>query len=175
MQNIMKSWLLKFRISSALDDRKPLSPAMERAVNQSAEAHRFMADSKALDQSLEQQLPKLNAPASLHSSIMRKVSAAANSPNAETQFSWPRWIPASSLVLLVLLGVIAAIQFSPNPGSRFKSAESPSLAAAGSALEMGHNIMSEAPAAAVSPLTDEAQSLDRDLHGAEQFLLASLP
>ncbi|HZQ46391.1 MAG TPA: hypothetical protein VFC07_05220, partial [Verrucomicrobiae bacterium] len=170
----MKSWLLKFRISSALDERKPLSPAVERAVKRSEAARRFMADSKTLEQRLKQPLPGPEISGSLHGSIMRAVSAAAHASKVETRFSRPRWIPVSSFVLLILLGVFVAIQFSAKQGSKIKTAESPSLAAAGSALELGGAIVSEAPAAAMSPLTDEVQCLDRDLDGAERFLLASL-
>jgi hypothetical protein len=174
----MKSWLLKFKISSALDDRKPLPPTLESAINRSEEARRFAADSKTLEQRLKQQLPKPQAPPSLHSGIMRSVRAAAHAPEPDNQISWMRWIPVSALALLVVLGALAAIHFSPNHVSNSttaKPAPPPSLATAGSALELGSDMLRDAPAAAMSPLVAEARHLNTDLTNAKEFLLATLP
>jgi hypothetical protein len=171
----MKSWLLKFRISNALDDRRPLSPAVGQAITQSEEVRRFAENCSALDRALKNQLPKLAASASLHTSIMRAVRAAVPAPVAENQPAWPRWIPVSSLVLLILLGVFLAFQFFPNPGTKVQHADWHPLAAASSVLELGGNLVRETPAAAMSPLSDELQRLDRDLVNTEQFLFASLP
>jgi hypothetical protein len=171
----MKSWLLKFKISRALDARKALPPALERAINQSEEARRFAADSKTLGQGLRQQVPKSEAPASLHAGIMRSVRAAAPAPEMDRHIPWTRWLPVSGLALLLVFAVLAAIQFSSHPRSPIPPAETPSLATAGSALELGSEMLREAPDAAISPLTTEAQNLDTDLTHAKDFLLASLP
>jgi hypothetical protein len=173
----MKSWLLKFKISRALDDRKPLPPALERAVNQSEDARRFAANSRTLGQGLKQQVPRPPAPASLHAGIMRSVRAAAQAPVPQTDrpIAWTRWLPVSGLALLVVLGAFAAIQFSSQPRNTIPPAETPSLATAASALELGSDLLREAPDAAISPLTVEAQNLDTDLTHAKDFLLASLP
>jgi hypothetical protein len=42
-------------------------------------------------------------------------------------------------------------------------------------LELGGNILTEVPSAAISPLYDEATHLDQDVASTKQFLLASLP
>ena len=68
-----------------------------------------------------------------------------------------------------------AIRFSPNPASQAGPADSHAFAAASSALELGGSMVREAPAAVLSPLSDELQRLDRDLLKTGQFLLASLP
>jgi len=173
--NDMRSWLKKFEISNALNDRKPFSPAVDQAIARSAEVRRFAENSTSLDRALRSQLPKPEASASLHASIMGAVRAARRAPAAESQPGWPRWIPVSGLALLVVLGVSLAIRFSPNAGSQAGPADSHTFAAAGSALELGGSLMREAPAAAISPLSDEMARLDRDLASTEQFLLATLP
>jgi hypothetical protein len=171
----MKSWLIQLKISNALNDRRPLAPAVERAITRSEEARLVAGHCSALDQTLKSQLPRPEAPASLHASIMRAVRAARYAPVAENQPRWLRWIPVSSLVLLALLGVVATVHFSRNPGARLQPADSHTLSAAVSALEAGGSLARQAPAAAISPLSDEMERLDRDLANAEQFLSASLP
>jgi hypothetical protein len=98
----------------------------------------------------------------------------------------------SSLGLLVLLGVVVGIRFYPKSGSaagvgksqvsavidrryRGGKADAPTLAAAGSALELGSRLVRGAPGAALSPLSDEMERLEKDWARTEQFLLASLP
>jgi hypothetical protein len=171
----MKSWLIKFRISSALDDREPLPPAVRAAMTRSEEARRFAENSRALDQALKSQWPRPGASASLHASIMRAVRAGAHAPVTEPHPAWPRWIPVTGLALLVFLGVFLAIHFSRHPGAKAQYAELPSLAAASSALELGGSLIREAPAAVMSPLSDEMQRLERDWDNAKRFLFATLP
>jgi hypothetical protein len=171
----MKSWMNKFQISNALNERKPLPPALGRAIGRSEEARRFAENASALDQALKSQLPRPGTTGSLHASIMRAVRAARHRPVAEPQRGWPRWIPVSSLVLLVLLGVFLAVRFSAHTGSTAGRADSQALAAAASALELGGDWVRGAPSVALSPLSDEMERLDRDWARTEQFLLASLP
>jgi hypothetical protein len=106
---------------------------------------------------------------------MRAVRAGAHAPVAEPQPAWARWIPVTSLALLVFLGVFLAIHFSRNPGAKAQDAGGPSLAAASSVLELGGGLIREAPAAALSPLSDERQRLERDWDNAKRFLFATLP
>ena len=77
--------------------------------------------------------------------------------------------------MLVLLGMFAAVQFSPSPNRPPGVADPPAFASAGSTLELGSGLMRAAPAAAIAPLSDEMRKLDRDLSDAEQFLMAALP
>ena len=84
----------------------------------------------------------------------------------------PRSMVAASIFLL---GVFAAIHFSRQPDAGSGHSESSSLAAASSALDLGGKLVREMPDAALSPLSDEMQRLNRDLTNAQKFLLASLP
>jgi hypothetical protein len=162
-------------------------------MSRSEEARRFAENSSALAVALKSQLPRPEASAPRHASIMRAVRAARRAPVAENRPGWPRWIAVSSAVLLVLLGVVAGIRFIPRQGSAAGGGESPTsaavidrrymggetdaptLAAAGSALELGGSLVRGAPAAVLTPLTDEMERLERDWTRTEQFLLASLP
>jgi len=171
----MKSWLTKFKISNALNERKPMPPAVAQAIARSVELRRFVENSNALDHALKVRLPKSGASAPVHASIMRAVRAAGHAPVAETQSLWPRWIPVSVPILLVLLGGFLAIEFFQNPNNRIQPGNSHGLAAASSALELGGNLVREAPAIALAPLSEEMQRLDRDLVNTKEFLLACLP
>ena len=171
----MKTWLTKFKISNALDDRKPLSPAIQRAMAQSEDLRGFAEKSVALDQALKNSRPAPEASASLHASILRAVRAAEPTPVFSWQIFWPRLIPVSALAVLVFIGVFAANNFSRHPDAGSKHVESSSMAAASSALELGGTLMREMPDAALSPLSEEMQRLNLDLASAQKFLLASLP
>ncbi len=122
-----------------------------------------------LDRALKETAPKLQAPPSLHRSIMRAVRAAER-PSVSPGWSFLKWLPAPALVALALL----AWHAQRGPASR--SAPSPqSLAAAATALAIGGQMAQAMPAAVVAPLADELARLNRDLNNTAQFLLASLP
>lgn len=125
----MKTWLTKFGISNALSDRKPLPPAVGRAMSRSEEARRFAEDARALAGALKSQLPRPAAPAPLHASIMRAVRDAGRAPAAENRSGWPRWIVVSSIGLLVLLGLALGICFAPRQGSAAGGGKSQTSAA----------------------------------------------
>jgi hypothetical protein len=157
----MKLPPMKFRISNFLED--------------SGAASRCPEHYSPLDQTLKNRLPKPAPAGSLHDSIMCAVRGAPRPAAGEERAGWPRWIPVSSLALLALLAVFVAIRLATRPDVRVQPAGSQTLAAAGSALELGGSLMRQAPAAAMSPLSDEMQKLDRDLEDTERFLLATLP
>ena len=171
----MKTWLTKFRISNALDNRKSLPPAVERAVAQSEELRRFAEIAADVDQALKNSRPVPEISASLHAAIMRAVRAAEPEPAYDWQKIWPRLIPATALALLVLLGIFGASNYSRQRAAILQPTELSSLAVASSVLETGGQLIQEMPDAALSPLSDEMQRLNRDLDGAKKFLLASLP
>ena len=79
----------------------------------------------------------------------------------------------AALIASLRVNPTAAIHFSRQPNTGH--IESSSLAAASSALDLGGKLVREMPDAALSPLSDEMQRLNRDLTNAQQFLLASLP
>ena len=171
----MKSWLIKYKISNALNDRKPLPPEVGSAMARSEAVRRFAENSIALNHALKSQLPMPEDYPLLHDSIMRAVRTSMHARAAEKQPAWPRWVPVSSLGLLVLLGVLMAIQFFPTTNMKVQHENSQTFAAAGSAIVLGSSLVREAPAVAMSPLSDEMQKLDRNLVDAKKFLLASLP
>ncbi len=171
----MKSWLLKFKISNALNDGRPLAPALKNALTQSDELRRFEENSSALAHALKSQLPNPRVSGPLHASIMRAVRTAHHAAVAENQSAWPRWIPVSAAAVLVLCGALLVFEFSNNPSSKVQPADSQALAAASAAMEAVGSLVREAPAAAWSPLADEMQRLDRDLVKTKHFLFASLP
>jgi hypothetical protein len=171
----MKTWLTKWRISNALDERKPLPPAVERAMAGSAELRRFAVNAATVDQALTKTRHQPTAPASLHAAIMRAVRSSGSSDHSGWQNFWPRLIPASALTLLILLSVFGVHWFSRPPANLSPVAEASSLAMASSALEIGGNLVRAMPGEALSPLSDEMIRLNRDLTNAQNFLLASLP
>jgi hypothetical protein len=171
----MKTWLTKLKISNALNDHRPLPPAVERAIRLSEKLRRFAENANALDHALKKQLPRLEPTAPLHAAIMRAVRAERPAPVAETGPFWWRWIPAAGLALLMATGIFLTLEFSAKPAGRVPEADAQALATAGLALEAGGSLISEAPDVALSPLSDEMQKLNHHLVNTGQFLLASLP
>jgi hypothetical protein len=169
----MKNWLIKFKISNALNERTPLPPAVRRAMARSEEVRHFAENSSTLGHALKSQLPEPATPAPLHTAIMRAVRAARIESETVNQPIWPHWIPASSMALL-LLGFFLTLRFSTNP-AKTQTADLHPLDDASVALELGGNLVREAPSVAISPLSDEMQKLDHNLSDTGQFLLATLP
>ena len=125
----------------------------------------------ALDRALKQTAPKLQAPPSLHRSIMLAVQAAERPVDAPRSWSFLKWLPAPALVVLALLVAWYAQRGPVRP----PAPDPQSLAAATTALEMGGQMAQAMPSAVVAPLADELERLNRDLDNTAQFLLASLP
>lgn len=171
----MKSWLIKFKISNALNDGRPLAPAVKKAITHSEELRRFAENSSALDHALKSQLPRTGTNGPRHAAIMRAVRAANQASATEKQPAWPRWIAVSIPASLVLLVTFLAIELLHHPSPQVHLVDSQTLAAANSALEVVGRLVREAPAAAWSPMSEEMQRLDRDLVNTKNFLLASLP
>lgn len=171
----MKTWLSKWKISNALDNRKPLSPAMECAVAESEELRSFAERSAELDRALKNSRRDFETSMELHAGIMRAARAAEPDAVSSRQTFWPRLIPATALVLLVFFGVFAANHFFRERATVSKRIDMSSLADASSAIELSGKLASELPDAALSPLNDEGLRLKYDLANAKKFLLASLP
>jgi hypothetical protein len=125
----------------------------------------------ALDAVLKQTPPRVEAPASLHSSIMQAVRAARGSAPAHRPVTVQRWLPVPVLALLVLLFSVWVIHSpvrKPVQGAK-------SLVAASAALNLGDEMVRSMPPAMVAPLSEELTRLNRDLGKTAQFLFASLP
>ena len=112
-------------------------------------------------------------PETLHTGIMHAVRAHSRVAVRQPQVSWPfgRVAVAVTVLVALLVGVRFHLRTSeaPNPGALS------SLAMAGSALDLGGELVRKAPAEMLSPLAQETQSLNHDLTNAGQFLIASLP
>ena len=171
----MTTWLTKLKISQALDDGKPLAPAVKRAVAQSTELRQFANDVFAVDRVLKNRTPAPAVPAGLHAGIMRAVRSAELAPRSGWEVLWERFIPASALALLVLLSLFGTGRSSRSPAEvAFRDGLS-SLAIASSTLEAGGTLVRTMPEAALNPLANEMLRLNRDLTNAQNYLLAALP
>jgi anti-sigma factor RsiW len=101
----MKSWLTKFRISTALDSGKPLPPSLRQKITADPELEHFAQQAQALGRPV---LCLPSADPSLHDSIMRAVRASAQQreqPRRAPVFSWLAASAASAAVLMFCLWV----------------------------------------------------------------------
>ena len=164
----MKTWLAKFRISSALDSGRPLPETLRQKIAADAELQRFVRRADALGRALKHQPPP-GPP--LHDSIMRAVRASARRGQprrAPVSF----WLTASSSAAAVaaVAGVCVWLAFHRAAPSAGPSLNGPALV-----LEMSEQIPNAMPLAMLAPLTNELARVDRDLQDTTQILLASFP
>jgi hypothetical protein len=161
----MKSWLIKLRISAALDARKPLPESLRRAIAADPDLERFARRSENLGRALRK--PALAAPL-MHDSIMRAVRAAGRREQPR-RAPWAAWLAAPASV-----AALAAVCFwigSPRqaqPGGK-------SLEGAAMVLEMSEQMPNTMPSLVMAPLSDEWARVDHDLQSTTQVLLASFP
>jgi len=108
----MKSWLTKFRISTALDAGKPLPASLRQKISADPELERFVQRAEALGQPLRRP-PAANP--SLHDAIMRAVRASAQrgQPRHAPMLSW---LAASATV--ATLAVVCLWMALPRPASQ---------------------------------------------------------
>jgi hypothetical protein len=171
----MKIPPIHFKTPNESGDCQPLHDPVEPGMSRSDAPRRSPDVHSTLEHALKSQLPKPETSASLHASIMRAVRASKRPAPAENRPAWPRWVPVPSLALLAMLGVWLVVQSSTHPVARVQPANTQTLASTSSALELGGSLMSQAPAAAMSPLNDEMERLGRDLADAKKFILSSVP
>ena len=167
----MKSWIARIRISAALDAGQQPSAWLRRKRSGSEGSGPAEQEMIALDAALKEAPPRVQAPDSLHSSIMRAVRAADRSAAARPQPALMRWLPVPAMAALLLLGALWFL----HSLVRTPVQDTQSLAATASALQFGNQMVKTMPAAVVAPLSDELNRLNRDLDNTAQFLLASLP
>jgi hypothetical protein len=125
----------------------------------------------ALDAALKGSAPRVDAPESLHRSIMQAVRAANRRAEAPRHSNVLRWLPAPVLAAILLLGLVWAMH------SRVQKPvqNAPTLVAAATAVHLGDDMVRAMPAAVVAPLSNELDRLNRDLDNTARFLLASFP
>jgi hypothetical protein len=161
----MKSWLAKFRISSALDEGEPLPKSLRRALATDPELERFTRRTESLGRALRK--PPL-ADASMHESIMRAVRAAAREQQRR-RAPGLAWLAVSASVAALTV-VCFWMGFHRPAQSGVKS-----LDGAVMVLEMSEKMPNTMPSLVMSPLSDELARVDRDLQTTTQVLLASFP
>lgn len=171
----MKNWLIKWRISNALDQRTTLPQKALRAMARSVELQRFAGNAAAVDAALRKGPPAGAGPDDLHDRIMRAIQSAETVQALPHREFRARLVPLAALGSLVLLGIATAVYCSrPNAGAPLPGGTS-SLTIASTTLETGGEWITTAPGAALSPLSEEMSRLDHDLEGVQEHLLASVP
>jgi hypothetical protein len=164
----MRTWLAKFKISSALDAGQPLPSSLRRHLEQSAELRAFAQNADELDRALKRDLPVVEPPAFLHASIMRDIELSSR-PTPRHSHAW-HWLPAPALAAAILLAAWWGLhQPAPTPVPQ------PNFAATQTSPGFNEQMARTVTSALVSPLSDEWQRLDLDLNKTIDFLSASLP
>lgn len=125
-----------------------------------------------LEEQLRANQPRDPLPDNLHASIVTAVRTSAKPREACSSMVVSPWLPALAAVLAVAFGVF---WFSNRSSSRPRFVEAQPLAAAAVTLEQGRQLTERAPGAALAPLAQEMDSLNRDFRSAVEFLLASVP
>jgi hypothetical protein len=171
----MKSWLTKFRISSALDADSSSSPSKRRTVANSDETRRFEETIQTLDRTLRNQPPRSEAAPDLHATIMNAVRASRASTPARRSPLFVRWLPAPAFAVLALSGLWWALHRPPDVAVHTPRHDHTGLLAIGAAMEAGDNATRTLPPAVVAPLSDELGRVNLDLENTAKFLLTSLP
>lgn len=168
-------WFAKFRISAALDSRKPLPPSLRNAIAQSGELQAFAKDADALGRALEAESPSVaEPPPGLHKAIMRAVEDGASTGAAAPVPLLRQWLPVSAAAALVLFAAWWALRpVSHSPMGSITQAEA--LKPAVAVLEFGARITPRMPSEMVAPLSEEWERLNQDLDRTQDFLLASVP
>jgi hypothetical protein len=165
----MKSWLAKFRISTALDSGEPLPAKLRQKIAADAELQHFVRRADALGRALRHQPPPSATP--LHDSIMRAVreSARRGQPRRAPVSYWLTASAASAAVMAMGAVCLWLALHRAAPGG------APSLDGPAMVLEMSEQMPSTVPLAMLAPLSDEWARVNRDLQHTTEVLLASFP
>jgi hypothetical protein len=168
----MKNLLTKFRISSALDARRPLPESIQADIEASPGLRDFAEGTEALDHALRRAPGAAPGDSSLHDSIMRAVRAAAaeKAPRRGARFLW--LAPASAFAVVAAIGLWLGW---PRPVKPLQAPGTPALAAVSAAFEMSGEMSQTMPAEVIAPLSNEWAQVDSDVRGATQFVLSRLP
>jgi hypothetical protein len=171
----MKTWYARLRILALIGEGKPLTPSWQRRIAGSGELQRFARSAVSLERVLKQEQPDIAAPAFLHAKIMRAVRAAGQPAPRRSWVGGFRWLPAPAVAVAVVLGVWHVTHPVPEKALSSVAAGKYSLEAAAVALDYSAQMTRRMPSAAVAPLSDELQRVNRDLNNTVDFIVASLP
>jgi hypothetical protein len=165
----MKTLLNKFRIRSALDENRPLSPGLQREVDRSPELRCWIQSNRGLDHLLRKSVPMPPPPETLQADILQALHRESQLP---TRPHLPRlaWlpIPAAALVLLIAWALL-------DPTGDPAVSDTSPLDSTGAAIELSGRLAHSAPDVLLAPMADELERLNRDLDSTAKFLLANLP
>jgi hypothetical protein len=125
-----------------------------------------------LEEQLRAAKPGDALPDGLHASIMTAVRTAAKPQETHSLSGSSPWLPALTAGLALALAVF---WFSNRSAWRARTAETQPLVAAAVTLEQGRQLTERAPGAMLAPLAQEMESVNRDLRGMVDFLVASVP
>ncbi len=165
----MRTWLAKFRISTALDSGAPLPAKLRQKIAADAELQKFVCRADALGRALKHQPPPAGPP--LHESIMRAVreSARRGQPRRAPVLFWLTISPALAAVAVVA-GACLWLAFHHAAPHGAGSLDGPARV-----LEMSEEMPKTMPLAMLAPLSNEWARVDRDMRDTTQVLLASFP
>jgi hypothetical protein len=161
---------VKYRISAARDSGQPLSPSLQRQVENSTELEAFAMETDAVETTLREQRPGIpELPSELHRSIMSAVRQQRNRPAAHSKFRLAWWLPVPAFAGLLVFALVQFWPHSPPPSEQI------SLWSPVSSVEKGMELARIMPQEAVAPLSEELKKLRGDVENAKAFLMASLP
>jgi hypothetical protein len=165
----MRTWLAKFRVSTALDSGEPLSAKLRQKIAADAELQNFVRRADALGRALKHQPPPAGPP--LHESIMRAVreSARRGQTRRAPVSIWLYVSPAVAAVAAVAC-VSLWLAFHRAAPKGAGSLDGPALV-----LQMSEEMPKTMPMAVLAPLSNEWARVDRDVRNTTQVLLASFP
>jgi len=170
----MRTWLLKFRLSSAVDAGKPIPEALRKKAVASPEAARFLATTLALGDTLKRRPATSEIPATLHWAIMRSVRAESQPTAPKPRWGVGAWLAAAGAAASLALLLAAPWHKTPTLALRNQPVPPPAPATL-SAPTVSEFMAQTVTRSVVSPLAEEFDRLGQDLDRTERFLLASLP
>ncbi len=161
----MKSWWTKFRISSALDARKPLSKSLRKRIAADPELKDFTRRSEELDILLQR--PQ-SGNSTLHDDIMQLVRKSRRRdarPTMQMRAPLMRMAAIATMIVFVLLIT------HPHPAPPRTSALNEPFVV----LEISENASAAVPSAVIAPLDSEWAKVNSDVKKTTAIIAATFP
>lgn len=126
-----------------------------------------------LEKYLRASKPRLQPPPDLHQAIMTAVRTRSHEPQPRDRFTLAR--VTGGLTLAIALGLVGFALWRPPPQPTRPSAESQATLVTSASGETAWTLPNRMPEMMLSPLTSEMEAMRRDIWGAWEHLLATLP
>jgi hypothetical protein len=170
----MKTLLIKFRLSNALDQKSgaPLPDSLGKQITACPELRDFAQRAAAVDRALRNPPVVPSPDETLHRSIMRAVRVHAAEP-APSRLPM-KWGLAAAFGAVAVGCVWLAVR-SPAPRWSAEPSEAQKKEAVQVVMEIGGELSRPVPVAVVAPLSNEWASVDHDIRNTTRFILAALP